>query len=213
MRNLPAPKVLAPRLTGSLNAETAAAVVASTIGIPSLTLVESSNALGAEVGPLNDNQRANKAYQFRHKAALDEMNLSLPTQPDNGDEERYPKRIGNYSKGLPHNALGEVDLSAYNALLHAMATGAPSDFDAVALGGSLKQTNPQSALAFELDAADSHHLACPAPPAFASEDEAEHLRNRLAVCSCFRSRHVVSIPNILSMRMLPPRGAGCAPRD
>ena len=142
------------RFMEQIGGATAAAVVASTIGIPSLTLVESSNALGAEVGPLNDNQRANKAYQFRHKAALDEMNLSLPTQPDNGDEERYAKRIGNYSKGLPHNGLGEVDLSAYNALLHAMATGAPSDFDAIALGGTFKQTNPQSALAFELDAAD-----------------------------------------------------------
>ncbi len=163
------------RFIEQIGGATAAAVAASAIGIPSLTLGGSSNALGAEVGPLNDNQRANKAYQFRHKAALDEMNLSLPTHPDNGDEERYTKRIGNYSKGLPHNALGEVDLSAYNALLHAMATGAPSDFDAIALGGTFKQTNPQSALAFELDAADSHHLGCPAPPAFASEDEAAEM--------------------------------------
>ena len=37
----------------------------------------------------------------------------------NGDEDTYPTKIASYTKGLPHNDRGEVDLSAYSAFLKA----------------------------------------------------------------------------------------------
>jgi hypothetical protein len=43
-------------------------------------------------------------------------------------------RIANFSKGLPHNELGEVDPAAYDALLVALASGDPADFEAIPRG-------------------------------------------------------------------------------
>jgi len=63
-------------------------------------------------------------------------------------------------------------LKAYQALVQAMATGDPADFDAIPLGGTVKLANPQAALAFVLEGADSHHLGLLPPPAFISEAEA-----------------------------------------
>jgi hypothetical protein len=41
----------------------------------------------------------------------------------NGEEDAYGGRsIANFSKGLPHNDLGEVDQAAYDALLVALAS-------------------------------------------------------------------------------------------
>src|SRR5213594_3981878 len=68
--------------------------------------------------PCNPNQRRMQAYQIRHDAAVAEMQQPLPQHPDNGDEARYLNKIGSYSKGLPHNDLGEVDLTAYQTYLN-----------------------------------------------------------------------------------------------
>jgi hypothetical protein len=129
----------------------------------------------AEIGPLGGEQRRNEAYDIRHKAALFEKNLPVPDHPDNGDEQRYPNKIGSYSKGLPHNGLGEPDLSAYNLFLKALSTGEPSDFEAIPLGGTVKLANPQAAYAFDLAGADSHTLSVAAAPAFSSAWEASEM--------------------------------------
>ena len=165
---------------------TAAALTAGVAGLPSPRLIPTAEAHNE---PSAAARRADRAYEIRHNAALQRKKSSLPAQLTNGDEERYPNRIGNYSKALPHNALGEVEPKAYNALLHAMATGKPADFEAVPgagvglieiadpqaplpFGFTVKQSNPQAAFAFELEGADSHQLGIAAPPAFASEEQA-----------------------------------------
>src|SRR5262245_7415476 len=71
----------------------------------------SASASPPRSGSCNANQRRQQAYQIRLDAAQTEMQQSLPPHPDNGDETRYPNKIGSYSKGLPHNNLGEVDLA------------------------------------------------------------------------------------------------------
>ena len=43
----------------------------------------------------------------------------MPPYIDNGDEARYPDKIGSCSKGLPHNNFGEVDHTAYATLTKA----------------------------------------------------------------------------------------------
>lgn len=155
------------RFLGNVGGVTAATL---TVGIPALSILSAETAEAAEIGPLNSPQRVNKAYQIRHKAALDQKSQEMPAHLVNSDEETYPNFIGSYSKALPHNSLGEVDSNAYYALVNAMTTGRSADFALVPLGGTARLTNPQSALAFELEGADSHHLDIPAPPAFNSEE-------------------------------------------
>jgi membrane-associated phospholipid phosphatase len=131
-----------------------------------------SGDIGVADGLSHAEQRRRRAYQIRQQAALYQRNLPLPPHPTNGDEELYPNQIGSYAKALPHTPLGEVVLKAYQALVQAMATGDPADFDAIPLGGTVKLANPQAALAFVLEGADSHHLGMLPPPAFSSEAEA-----------------------------------------
>ena len=117
-------------------------------------------------------ERARQAYKLRVEAARFHRNQPQPSQRSNGDERRYSNFVGNFSKTLPHDAFGHVDPAAYNALLHAMKTADPADFAAIPRGGAAKLSNPQSAFAFQMDGADSHHLGVREPPALASAEEA-----------------------------------------
>jgi hypothetical protein len=128
----------------------------------------------------DDEQRREEAFQVRLQAALNEKQLPIPEHPANGDEEIYPNKIGNYSKGLPHNELGEVDLAAYQALSDALFSGRFADFEAIPLGcpdptAQRKLVNPLAGLAFDLEGADSHHLAMPPAPAFSSAHQAAEI--------------------------------------
>jgi len=123
----------------------------------------------------DDARRESDAYKVRQKAALDQKNAPGATHPTNGDEARFPNKIGSYSKGLPHNALGEVDPTAFGLLVRAMDSGQVSDFAAIPLGGVVKQVNPQASLAFDMVGADSHHMGIIPPPAFSSLLEAAEI--------------------------------------
>jgi hypothetical protein len=117
-------------------------------------------------------ERAREAYRLRVEAARFHRHQPMPSQRSNGDERRYPDFIGNFSKTLPHDAFGIVDPAAYEALRRAMNSADPNDFSAIPMGGVGKLANPQSAFAFQMDGADSHHLGVPVPPALASAEEA-----------------------------------------
>ena len=123
----------------------------------------------------NPSSRRMQAYNLRVQAASEEAQLPTPDHPDNGDESRYSNLIGNYSKGLPHNNLGEVDQNAYNTYLQALASGAPADFELIPMGcppPRFRLVNPQSGLAFDLEGVDSHATFMPPAPALASAEEA-----------------------------------------
>jgi membrane-associated phospholipid phosphatase len=123
------------------------------------------------------NQRANDCAKLRRDAAMAGLQATpqnLP-HPNNQDEILYPNKIGNFSKGLPHNDDGTVVLSAYNALVNALNTGRPADFDAIPLGGSRGLTNPQSGLAFDMQGPDAHALVQPPAPALASREQAAEI--------------------------------------
>lgn len=151
----------------------AATITALPLAVSPAALAQTSLAEpDAVVGPTTARKRAKKAFKIRVDAAEQQRNVPLPAHPTNGDEERYPNQIASYTKALPHDSFGEVDLAAYNALVHAMTTGEPQDFQSIPMGGVVKLGNPQSSLAFDMEGADSHHLGTPAPPAFASEEEA-----------------------------------------
>ncbi len=116
--------------------------------------------------------RIQKAFNMRLNAALSELNGRHPAQQTNGDEQRYPARLGTYTKGLPHNSFGEVDPTAFASFQRALASGEPDDWENVILGGGRPLTDPQSGLAFDLQGVDGHSVAAPPAPAFASAENA-----------------------------------------
>jgi hypothetical protein len=128
-----------------------------------------------EIGPINAEERREDVYRVRQKAAHFQKKLHLPTHPCNQDELALPNKIGNFSKGLPHNALGEVDLKAYNSFIHSLKSGNPDDFESIPLGGVAKISNPQAAYSYDLAGSDSHHLGIMAPPSFSSAWEASEI--------------------------------------
>jgi len=154
----------------------ATTVMTGTLGIEPLLQSEESQVHAA---PANQgaNQRANACTKLRRDAAQTGL-LNTPQNlqhPTNSDEDLYPNKIANYSKGLPHNNDGTVVLSAYQALLKAVNSGNNQDFNVIPLGGQRKLTNPQSGLAFDLEGVDSHALVQPPPPAFASREQAAEI--------------------------------------
>ena len=177
---------------GCVGGATVATLAAGAIGLePLLGASRSSTALAQDASPgvsgngtetaqdssFVPSPRATQSYNLREQAARDERDLPEPAQTPNTDETLYANKIGSYSKGLPHNNLGEVSVPAFNAMVNAMNSGLPADFEAIPLGASnpsvqRKLVNPQSGLAFEMEGADSHHLAIPAAPAFNSAWEA-----------------------------------------
>jgi membrane-associated phospholipid phosphatase len=125
--------------------------------------------LCSDRGPL-EVTRAGRSYRARVNAASFARRRPDVTQSPNSDEDRFPNRIASYTKGLPHDALGQVDPAAYQTLLTALASGLPDDFERIRLGIGRKLTSPQAGLAFDLEGADSEHLSIPAAPQFDSAE-------------------------------------------
>jgi hypothetical protein len=129
------------------------------------------------IGPLSGKDRRKRAYEIREAAARFQRGLPILGHQNNGDEALYPDKIGNFSKGLPHNRYGEVDLNAYASLITALSSGRKTDFEAIQMGNPLPSTrfklvNPQAGLAFDLEGSDCRQMQIPAAPAFASAEEA-----------------------------------------
>ncbi len=119
------------------------------------------------------NPRVIQSFNNRVNAATAESLIPVPQQVTNGDETNFPNHIGNYSKGLIHNSIGEVDSSSYQSLLNAVNSGNPSAFDQIQLGGNTPLVDPQAGLAFDLEGTDSHQLAIGTPPSVASQSIAD----------------------------------------
>jgi hypothetical protein len=137
-------------------------------------LVSTASAF-ADTGPLNASQRRHRAFVIRRDAAIFQRDAPPTPSISNGDEDAYANRIASYSKGLPHNDLGEMDLTAYKMYLQALNSGNWADFEAIPLGGAAKVSNPQSAYCYALEGADAAALASPAPPAFSSAQAAAEM--------------------------------------
>src|SRR5438105_578186 len=130
------------KFLGQLGTGTAAAFGLAALSLPTLQNVVEA----ATVNPLTDNRRRAKCFRTRRQAAEFEHHLTTVAHPSNGEEDLYANKIANFSKGLPHNSLGEVDLAAYNLFIAALTSGNPADFEAIPLGLGRKLTNPQSGL-------------------------------------------------------------------
>ncbi|MFZ3333862.1 MAG: vanadium-dependent haloperoxidase [Candidatus Acidiferrales bacterium] len=151
---------------------------AASIAMSTASFGATGGATGGQSNPTSPSgsagsTRAQQSFQNRVNAAHAELNVPVPQQIANGDEQRYPNRIGNYSKGLLHNNIGEVEPASYNSLLQAVHSGEPQDFAQIQLGGNTPLVDPQSGLAFDLEGTDCHQLAIGTPPAVASQQMAD----------------------------------------
>ena len=105
------------------------AVAARTLSLESTSNAQSSGGFSSacEIGPLGDAARAQACLNLRESVAQADFNQPLVSHPCNGDDSLYPDKYGSFTKALPHDTYGRVNLSAYQSLMNALSSGNPSD--------------------------------------------------------------------------------------
>jgi hypothetical protein len=173
---------------GKMGALAGGAAVAAA-GVPLETLVggASTSAAAAQSSPsaftsggsfpVGGQARRAFVLAVREQAALNEFAKPLPAQIPNSDESVYANDhyIGNFTKNLPHDNLGQVDPAAYKTFLKACTTGREADFEAITLGGTAPYASPQAGLTVSLDGVDSGAITIPPSPTFSSAQRADEM--------------------------------------
>lgn len=118
------------------------------------------------------NPRSAAACELRERCAHEQSKRSAASMTTNGDESSFPDWTACYAKGLPQNRLGDVQPTAYAALLKATESGKHADFERIPRGGGRKLSNPQSAFTFHLEGGDPHSFEIPPPPSVTSSTAA-----------------------------------------
>lgn len=123
-------------------------------------------------------QRALDVYLMREAAARAHLLEAFAQGPQaaNNDEVSVLNYAGQYTKGLQHDSIGEVDGAAYRALLAAVNAGNLAAFERVPLaaGAQVKLANPMAAYCMELHGTDSAATRIrPAPGLLSTESAAE----------------------------------------
>jgi hypothetical protein len=144
--------------------------------IPGVALFGAFNAPGSSF-PRRVEERRLSAQAVREQAAALAASQHHAEHANNNDEVNYPSFsfIGNYSKGLKHDALGDPDPVSYGSLLRALESRDPGDFEEILLGGTKKLTNPQAGLAFDVEGPDAQALTQPPAPRFDSAQTAAEM--------------------------------------
>jgi len=93
--------------------------------------------------------------------------------PINGDELWHDTKFASYSKGLPHDALGEVNRASYQTLTDAVE--GKGEFSAISLSGTRLLENPEAAYSFNMSGYDPNDVFIEPPPAFASAETAAEM--------------------------------------
>jgi hypothetical protein len=112
------------------------------------------------------NNRVSQAFALRVGEATQDALVPPAVNVNNGDTALYADKGGTYTKGLPHDNFGRVDLQAFATLTDALDSGEFSDFQKIIVGGTRTLNGPQSGLAFDLEALDNVQFGQPqVPPA------------------------------------------------
>src|SRR5919108_4095232 len=126
------------------------------------------NSASTTILPMSESERKKMGFDVRKRAADMTYGIPWPDHPNNGEENDYrenghPTYIANYSKGLVHNKLGEVDRESYESLLRAAKSGTFEDWERVKIGTpgplGLKFFNPLAGETFPLVGPDPFGLA------------------------------------------------------
>ncbi len=154
------------RFLGNIRGAAVAAATVGAIGLEPLLGGKHSIARAEQNGSLTGAARADESQEIRINAANGERKVHIPNRPTNGDQNRYADQANTYTKGLPHDSFGRVDLNAFATLVNALNTGEPEDFENVILGGTRKLNGPQGGYAFDLEGRDACQFGAPlVPPA------------------------------------------------
>ncbi len=143
-----------------------AAATIGAIGLEPFLGAKGSLLYAEDKGALTGAARAAAAEEIRVNAATREEAVRLPEHPTNGDLEKYADLANTYTKCLPHDNFGRVDLAAFATLANALKTGLPEDFDKITMGGARTLNGPQGGFAFDLEGRDACQFGAPlVPPA------------------------------------------------
>ncbi len=149
------------------------------INIPSLGLAIFDSVNGSDTGlSRRVEERRLSALGVREQAAELAAARPHPEHYNNNDEVNYPDYsfIGNYSKGLRHDAVGDPEPVSYGSLLRALESRDPGDFEEILQpAGAKKLTNPQAGLAFDLAGPDTQAVTMPPAPRFDSQQAAHEM--------------------------------------
>lgn len=157
-------------LLGGAGMSLGAAVGTPGLG-PVTTGAAQTPATGPPLRPI-DSAMQRHALEIRQACARQASEVPIAPHPANDDEARYPTRIGTDTRALPHNARGEVEQAAWQAMFDACQTGDAADFEKIPLGGTRRLGNPVGPLAVSLAGITPTQIAIPAAPALASAERA-----------------------------------------
>ncbi len=86
--------------------------------------------------PNGANGRVMAALELRMSEATRDALLGPAVNVNNGDTARYADKGGTYTKALPHDAYGRVDLNAFATFTAALESGKSADFEKILMGGT-----------------------------------------------------------------------------
>jgi hypothetical protein len=160
----------------------AAGLAAAALARPSVASARSKASETQEFGsafpPSSYHKRVNEAFELRVKEARRDAELGPAANINNGDTARYADKGGTFTKALPHDGFGRVNLSAFRSFQYALESGKFSDFENMVMGGTRTLNGPQGGLAFDLEAPDNVQFGMPQvppAPAVASDQNATEL--------------------------------------
>lgn len=116
--------------------------------------------------------RQDQVYRLRKGVARAYRDLPLVEHVNNGDDRRYDTRIGSFTKGMPHNSLGEVDQGVYKTYLKAIRSGDRALFDTIPTPGNITLRNIENIWSIDYLGPDAHNTTMQAAPAIASAEHA-----------------------------------------
>jgi hypothetical protein len=140
---------------GRISAGAAATLAAATLADPKVASAKESAS-----------DRVQDAFELRKRLAERDADVGAARNVNNGDESLYSDKAGTYTKGLPHDSFGRVDLNAFASFKNALRSGKFSDFENITMGGTRTENGPQGGLCFDLCALDGTQFGQPiVPPA------------------------------------------------
>lgn len=165
---------------GRMSGIAASAAAAGAIGLEPLLGGKHSlaRAQDEDQGALTGAARAQESEEIRITTAKRERAVPLPSHPTNGDLLRYPDQANTFTKALPHDNFGRVDLNAFATLMNALTAGNHEDFEKIIMGGTRTLNCPQGGFAYDLEGTDAYQFGAPlvpAAPALASDQNAAEL--------------------------------------
>src|SRR6266481_1229821 len=126
-------------------------------------------------------KRVMEAFQLRQSLANQDAHVPPAKNVNNGDPALYADQGGTYTKGLPHDSVGRVDLGAFATFTTALSTGKFSDFEKIIMGGTRTLNGPQGGLCFDLETLDAVQFGQPqvppAPPTASDQNATELLEH------------------------------------